>query len=132
LRHTHDALPKLPGGDKKRAQMLLELLLKRARASTRDLRRVETQAHTSRISPKWSARDKPIAASRRPRRRTRPVSISCRWSGKVSIWRGGSAAISARRMQTLIRFLNERRLWQRAEELTGYDPSSPGQIRFST
>ena len=34
-------------------------------------------------------------------------------------------------MQSLLRFLNERRLRQRAEELTGYDPSPAGQIRFS-
>src|SRR6266702_4258789 len=34
-------------------------------------------------------------------------------------------------MQALIRFLSERRLRQRAEELTGYDPSPAGQIRFA-
>jgi putative molybdopterin biosynthesis protein len=34
-------------------------------------------------------------------------------------------------MQALIRFLGEKRLRQRAEELTGYDPSPAGQIRFA-
>jgi excisionase family DNA binding protein len=34
-------------------------------------------------------------------------------------------------MQALIRFLSEKRLRQRAEELTGYDPSPAGQIRFA-
>nr|WP_244608039.1 substrate-binding domain-containing protein [Bradyrhizobium vignae] len=34
-------------------------------------------------------------------------------------------------MQALLRFLNERRLRQRAEELTGYDPSPARLIRFA-
>lgn len=34
-------------------------------------------------------------------------------------------------MQALLRFLDDRRLRQRAEELTGYDPSPAGQIRFA-
>jgi molybdate-binding protein len=34
-------------------------------------------------------------------------------------------------MLAWIRFLGEKRLRQRAEELTGYDPSPAGQIRFA-
>ena len=34
-------------------------------------------------------------------------------------------------VQALIRFLSERKLRERAEELTGYDPSPAGQIRFA-
>ena len=33
--------------------------------------------------------------------------------------------------QALVRFLGDKRLAQRAGELTGYDPSTAGQIRFS-
>jgi hypothetical protein len=34
-------------------------------------------------------------------------------------------------MQALIRFLNEKRVRSHAEELSGYDPSPAGQIRFA-
>jgi molybdate-binding protein len=34
-------------------------------------------------------------------------------------------------MQALIGFLGEKRLKQRAAELTGYDPTPSGQIRFA-
>ena len=34
-------------------------------------------------------------------------------------------------IQTLIGFMTERRLKQRAAELTGYDPAPSGQIRFA-
>jgi len=43
----------------------------------------------------------------------------------------GSRAELVRAGQALLRFLNERRLRQRAEELTGYDPSPARLIRFA-
>jgi excisionase family DNA binding protein len=103
------------------AQMLLDVLLKRAGASTRDLRRIETPALTG---PDLAE----IA--------TRAAARSAGLDFVPLVWENFDLAMRQRSyfrppMQALIRFLSERRLRQRAEELTGYDPSPAGQIRFA-
>ncbi|MCS3898975.1 helix-turn-helix transcriptional regulator [Bradyrhizobium japonicum] len=113
------------------AQMLLDVLLKRTGASTRDLRRVETPALTgpdlAEIVRAGQA-DCGIA--------TRAAARSAGLDFVPLVWENFDLAMRQRSyfrppMQALIRFLNERRLRQRAEELTGYDPSPAGQIRFA-
>ncbi|KGT79864.1 DNA-binding protein [Bradyrhizobium japonicum] len=113
------------------AQMLLDVLLKRTGASTRDLRRVETPALTgpdlAEIVRAGQA-DCGIA--------TRAAARSAGLDFVPLVWENFDLAMRQRSyfrppMQALIRLLNERRLRQRAEELTGYDPSPAGQIRFA-
>ena len=113
------------------AQMLLDMLLKRAGASTRDLRRLETPALTgpdlAEVVRAGQA-DCGIA--------TRAAARSAGLDFVPLVWENFDLAMRQRSyfrpaMQALIRFLNERRLRQRAEELTGYDPSPAGQIRFA-
>ncbi|MCP3405839.1 helix-turn-helix transcriptional regulator [Bradyrhizobium sp. CCGB01] len=113
------------------AQMLLDVLLQRAGASTRDLRRVETSALTgpdlAEIVRAGQA-DCGIA--------TRAAARSAGLDFVPLVWENLDLAMRQRSyfrppMQALIRFLSERRLRQRAEELTGYDPSPAGQIRFA-
>jgi excisionase family DNA binding protein len=113
------------------AQMLLDVLLKRAGASTRDLRRIETPALTgpdlAEIVRAGQA-DCGIA--------TRASARSAGLDFVPLVWENFDLAMRQRSyfrpaMQGLIRFLSEKRLLQRAEELTGYDPSPAGQIRFA-
>lgn len=113
------------------AQMLLDVLLTRAGASTRDLRRVETPALT----------DPDLAEIVRAGQAdcgvaTRAAARSAGLDFVPLVWENFDLAMRQRSyfrppMQALIRFLGERRLRQRAEELTGYDPSPAGQIRFA-
>jgi putative molybdopterin biosynthesis protein len=113
------------------AQMLLDVLLKRAGASTRDLRRIETPALTgpdlANIVRAGQA-DCGIA--------TRASARSAGLDFVPLVWENFDLAMRQRSyfrpaMQGLIRFLSEKRLLQRAGELTGYDPSPAGQIRFA-
>ncbi|MCK1284148.1 helix-turn-helix transcriptional regulator [Bradyrhizobium sp. 44] len=113
------------------AQMLLDVLLKRAGASTRDLRRIETPALTgpdlAEIVRAGQA-DCGIA--------TRASARSAGLDFVPLVWENFDLAMRQRSyfrpaMQGLIRFLSEKRLLQRAGELTGYDPSPAGQIRFA-
>ncbi|EHR01263.1 helix-turn-helix transcriptional regulator [Bradyrhizobium sp. WSM471] len=113
------------------AQMLLDVLLKRAGASTRDLRRIETPVLTgpdlAEIVRAGQA-DCGIA--------TRAAARSAGLDFVPLVWENFDLAMRQRSyfrpaMQGLIRFLSEKRLLQRAEELTGYDPSPAGQIRFA-
>ncbi|MGY4345050.1 putative molybdopterin biosynthesis protein [Bradyrhizobium sp. GM7.3] len=113
------------------AQMLLDVLLKRAGASTRDLRRIEMPALTgpdlAEIVRAGQA-DCGIA--------TRASARSAGLDFVPLVWENFDLAMRQRSyfrpaMQGLIRFLGEKRLVQRAEELTGYDPSPAGQIRFA-
>lgn len=113
------------------AQMLLDVLLVRAGASTRDLRRVEAPALT----------DPDLAEIVRAGQAdcgvaTRAAARSAGLDFVPLVWENFDLAMRQRSyfrppMQALIRFLSERRLRQRAEELTGYDPSPAGQIRFA-
>lgn len=113
------------------AQMLLDVLLKRAGASARDLRRIETPALTGPDLAELvraGQADCGIA--------TRAAARSAGLDFVPLVWENLDLAMRQRSyfrpaMQSLLRFLNERRLRQRAEELTGYDPSPAGQIRFA-
>jgi putative molybdopterin biosynthesis protein len=113
------------------AQMLLDVLLKRAGSSIRDLRRIETPTLTgpdlAEIVRAGQA-DCGIA--------TRAAARSAGLDFVPLVWENFDLAMRQRSyfrpaMQALIRFLGEKRLRQRAEELTGYDPSPAGQIRFA-
>ena len=113
------------------AQMLLDVLLKRAGASPKDLRRLEPPCLTG---PDLAAAIRAGGAD---------CGVAPRAAAKVAgldfvplLWENFDLAMRQRSyfrpaMQALIRFLGERRLRQRAEELTGYDPSPAGQIRFA-
>lgn len=113
------------------AQMLLDVLLKRAGALTRDLRRVETPALTGPDLAELvraGQADCGIA--------TRAAARSAGLDFVPLVWENFDLAMRQRSyfrpaMQALLRLLGERRLRQRAEELTGYDPSPAGQIRFA-
>ncbi|WP_407185104.1 substrate-binding domain-containing protein [Bradyrhizobium centrosematis] len=113
------------------AQMLLDVLLKRAGASTRDLRQVATPSLTGPDLAELvraGQADCGIA--------TRATARSAGLDFVPLIWENFDLAMRQRSyfrpaMQALIRFLAERRLRQRAEELTGYDPSPAGQIRYA-
>ena len=113
------------------AQMLLDVLLKCAGASTRDLRRVETPAVTgSDLAELVRAGQADCGVA------TRAAARSAGLDFVPLAWENFDLAMRQRSyfrppMQALLRFLNERRLRQRAEELTGYDPSPAGQIRFA-
>ena len=113
------------------AQMLLDVLLKRAGATPKDLRRLET--------PRLTGPD--LAAVIRAGEAD--CGIATRAAAKAAgldfvplLWENFDLAMRQRSyfrppLQALIRFLSEKRLRQRAEELTGYDPSPAGQIRFA-
>ena len=113
------------------AQMLLDTLLKRAGATPRDLRRVETPSLTGPDLAevvRTGQADCGIA--------TRAAARSAGLDFVPLVWENFDLALRQRSyfrppMQALIRFLSERRLQLRAEELTGYDPSPAGQIRFA-
>ncbi|MDX3969715.1 MAG: helix-turn-helix transcriptional regulator [Bradyrhizobium sp.] len=113
------------------AQMLLDVLLKRAGASTRDLRRIETSALTGPDLAELvraGQADCGIA--------TRAAARSAGLDFVPLVWENLDLAMRQRSyfrpaMQAMLRFLNERRLRQRADELTGYDPSPAGLIRFA-
>lgn len=113
------------------AQMLLDVLLKRAGASTRDLRRVETPALTGPdLAEVVRAGQADCGVA------TRAAARSAGLDFVPLVWENFDLAMRQRSyfrppMQALLRFLNEKRLRQRAEELTGYDPSPAGQIRFA-
>ncbi|MDA9463197.1 MULTISPECIES: helix-turn-helix transcriptional regulator [Bradyrhizobium] len=113
------------------AQMLLDALLRRAGASTRDLRRIETSALTGPDLAELvraGQADCGIA--------TRAAARSAGLDFVPLVWENFDLAMRQRSyfrpaMQALLHFLNERRLRQRADELTGYDPSPAGLIRFA-
>lgn len=113
------------------AQMLLDVLLKRAGASMRDLRRIETPALTGPDLAELvraGQADCGIA--------TRAAARSAGLDFVPLVWENFDLAMRQRSyfrpaMQALLRLMNERRLRQRAEELTGYDPSPAGLIRFA-
>ncbi len=113
------------------AQMLLDVLLKRAGAAPKDLRRLEAPCLTG---PDLATAIRTGHAD---------CGVASRAAAKAAgldfvslLWENFDLAMRQRSyfrpsVQTLIRFLNERKLRKRAEELTGYDPSPAGQIRFA-
>lgn len=113
------------------AQMLLNVLLKRAGASTRDLHRVETPALTGPdLAELVRAGQADCGIG------TRAAARSAGLDFVPLVWENLDLAMRQRSyfrpaLQALLRFLDDRRLRQRAEELTGYDPSPAGQIRFA-
>ncbi|QOZ47403.1 DNA-binding protein [Bradyrhizobium sp. CCBAU 53340] len=113
------------------AQMLLDMLLTRAGASTRDLRRVETSALTGPdLAEMVRAGQADCGVATRAAARSAGLDfVPLAWENFDLAMRQRSYFRPA--MQALIRFLSEQRLRQRAEEFTGYDPSPAGQIRFA-
>ena len=113
------------------AQMLLDVLLKRASAGPKDLRRLEPPCLTG----------PDLAAAIRAGRAdcgiaTRAAAKSAGLDFVPLLWENFDLLMRQRSyfrpsMQALIGFLGERRLKQRAAELTGYDPAPAGQIRFA-
>ncbi|TPQ29983.1 DNA-binding protein [Bradyrhizobium guangdongense] len=113
------------------AQMLLDVLLKRAGASQKDLRRMDDPCLTG---PDLAAAIRAGNAD---------CGVATRAAAKAAglefaplLWESFDLALRQRSyfrppMQALIRFLTDKRLRQRAEELTGYDTSPAGQIRFA-
>src|SRR5437660_1042861 len=113
------------------AQMLLDVLLTRAGTRPKDLHRLDPPCLTGpdlAAAVRAGAADCGIA--------TRAAARSAGLDFVPLLWENFDLAMRQRSyfsppMQALIRFLSERRLRQRAEELTGYDPSPAGQIRFA-
>lgn len=113
------------------AQMLLDVLLKRAGASPKELRRLETPCLTG---PDLAAAIR--AGHADCGLATRAAARSAGLDFVPLAWEDFDLAMRQRSyfqpaMQALIRFLSDRRLQQCAAELTGYDPSPAGQIRFA-
>ncbi len=113
------------------AQMLLDVLLKRAGASMRDLRRIETPALTGPdLAEIVRAGQADCGIATRAAARSAGLDfVPLAWENLDLAMRQRSYFRPA--MQALLRFLTERRLGQRAEELTGYDPSPAGLIRYA-
>ena len=113
------------------AQLLLEALLAHAGATLKDLKRLEP--------PRLAAAD--LATAIRDGRAD--CGIATRAAAKIAgldfvalTWESFDLLTRQRSyfrpaMQTLVRFLGDRRLAQRAGELGGYDSSTAGQIRFA-
>ena len=113
------------------AQMLLDALLKRAGALPRDLRRLDTPCLTG---PDLAAAIRAGFADcgLAPRAAAKSAGLDF----VPLLWENFDLAMRQRSyfrppIQALIRFLSEKRLRQRAEDFTGYDPSPAGQIRFA-
>ena len=113
------------------AQMLLDLLLTRAGAGHKDLRRLEPACLTG---PDLAAAVRAGKAD---------CGIATRAAAKsagldfVPLLSENFDLLMRQRsyfrpsMQALVAFLGQKRLQQRAAELTGYDPAPAGQIRFA-
>lgn len=113
------------------AQMLLDVLLLRAGAGPKDLRRLEPPCLTG---PDLAAAVRAGKAD---------CGIAPRAAAKSAgldfvplLWENFDLLMRQRsyfrpRLQTLIGFLGQKRLKQRAAELGGYDPAPAGQIRFA-
>jgi molybdate-binding protein len=113
------------------AQMLLEVLLTRAGAKQRDLRRLEPPCLTG----------PDLAAAIRAGKAdcgvaTRAAAKSAGLDFVPLVWENFDLLMRQRSyfrpaIQALTGFMAERRLKQRAAELGGYDPAPSGQIRFA-
>ena len=113
------------------AQMLLEVLLARAGAAAKDLRRLEPPCLTGpdlAAAIRTGKADCGIA--------TRAAAKSAGLDFVPLVFENFDLLMRQRsyfrpQIQALIGFLGEKRLKQRAAELTGYDPAPAGQIRFA-
>lgn len=113
------------------AQMLLDVLLARAGASLKDLRRLEPPCLTG----------PDLAAAIRAGRAdcgvaTRAAAKSAGLDFVPLLWENFDLLMRQRSyfrpsVQALIGFIGQKRLTQRAAELGGYDPAPAGQIRFA-
>ncbi len=113
------------------AQMLLEVLLARAGAGLKDLRRLEPPCLTG----------PDLAAAIRAGKAdcgvaTRAAAKSAGLDFVPLLFENFDLLMRQRSyfrpsMQALIGFLGQKRLKQRAAELSGYDPAPSGQIRFA-
>ena len=114
------------------AQMLLEVLLTRAGAGPKSLRRLEPPCLTGpdlAAAIRAGKADCGIA--------TRAAAKSAGLDFVPLLWENFDLLMRQRSyfrpsVQALIGFLGQKRLKQRAAELTGYDPAPAGQIRFAT
>ena len=113
------------------AQMLLDMLLTRAGAGPKDLRRLEPPCLTGpdlAAAVRAGKADCGIA--------TRAAAKSAGLDFVPLLWENFDLLMRQRSyfrpaMQTLIGFLGQMQLKQRAAELSGYDPACAGQIRFA-
>jgi putative molybdopterin biosynthesis protein len=113
------------------AQMLLDVLLTRAGAGPKALRRLESPCLTGpdlAAAIRTGKADCGIA--------TRAAAKSAGIDFVPLLWENFDLLMRQRsyfrpQMQALIGFLGQKRLKQRAAELTGYDPAPAGQIRFA-
>ena len=113
------------------AQMLLDVLLTRAGVTFKDLRRLEPPCLTGpdlAAAIRAGKADCGIA--------TRAAATSAGLDFVPLLWENFDLLMRQRSyfrpsMQALIGFLGNRRLKQRAAELTGYDAAQSGQIRFA-
>jgi putative molybdopterin biosynthesis protein len=113
------------------AQLLLEVLLHRAGATLKDLKRLEPPCLTGpdlAAAIRSGSADCGIA-TRAAAKAAGLDFITLTWESFDLLSRQRSYFRPA--MQALIRFLGNQRLAQRASELTGYDLSPAGQIRFA-
>jgi putative molybdopterin biosynthesis protein len=113
------------------AQMLLDVLLTRAGAGSKDMHRLEPPCLTGpdlAAAIRAGKADCGIA--------TRAAAKSAGLDFVPLLWENFDLLMRQRSyfrpsMQALIGFLGQKRLKQRAAELTGYDPAPAGKIRFS-
>jgi putative molybdopterin biosynthesis protein len=113
------------------AQMLLEQLLARTGASPKDLRRLDPPCLTGpdlAAAVRAGNADCGIA--------TRAAARSAGLDFVPLVWESFDLLTRQRSffrpsMQALLVFFRDKRLAQRASELTGYDPAPAGQIRFA-
>jgi putative molybdopterin biosynthesis protein len=113
------------------AQLLLDALLRRAGANVKDLRRLEPPCLTG---PDLAAAIR--AGSADCGIATRAAAKSAGLDFVPLIWESFDLLMRQRSyfrpaIQALVGFLRDKRLMQRATELTGYDTAPAGQIRFS-
>jgi excisionase family DNA binding protein len=113
------------------AQMLLDVLLMRAGAGPKALRRLEPPCLTGpdlAAAIRTGKADCGIA--------TRAAAKSAGLDFVPLLWENFDLLMRQRsyfrpQMQALLGFLGQKRLKQRAAELTGYDPAPAGQIRYA-
>jgi excisionase family DNA binding protein len=114
------------------AQMLLERLLANAGASQKDLHQLDRPCLTGpdlAMAVRTGRADCGVA--------TRAAAKSAGLDFVPLLWENFDLLMRQRSyfqpaMQTLVGFLGQQQLTQRAEQLTGYDPSPAGKIRFAT
>ncbi|HTO66488.1 MAG TPA: helix-turn-helix transcriptional regulator [Bradyrhizobium sp.] len=113
------------------AQMLLESLLARAGASPKDLRRLDPPCLTGPdLAAAIRSGDADCGIATRAAARSASLDfVPLVWESFDLLTRQRSFFRPS--MQALIAFFRDKRLAQRATELTGYDPAPAGQIRFA-